>query len=539
MTYYENGYVQLPPDSTGKKSAAAGRLIVDYTGEVNPNLFLVGQTVVGQTSGATGEIIGKHNEGVAGTDGQLFLNADTVTGIFQANENILVGATVYATIKPLASLNQIFYQKQSIVDRDYVDRSLKIDEYGSAYIQFPDGPGNLTTFGELLTSSPETIREYCFRYNGRDDEFYKEISSSGEINYNSNESSVTLDTGGSISGCLARKTSHYYHPYQPGTATRIMQSVVVGDSGKSSVRRRWGLFDDNDGVFWELDETTLYLVIRSSTTGSPVDTRVQQSDWNHDQLDGTQRFTIDLTKANLYWIEFQWLGVGVVKAGVYENSGRKTTAHIFENPNANTVAYMKTGSLPVRFECENINTAPSSSELKTICSVVQKLGREKGQFNVFSHSTPVSRSLTQASGEVPLISTRSATTFSGKSNKNISVVSSVSVANFGESVSIIRMRRPVSLLGPSFSSVSGSLVEVDTTASGLLYSGTELWSRVIGAGETVDFDFLNKPPTHQDNIGMLVAADGTTQPTISLTAQAMQPTGSGNFIATINWKDQQ
>jgi hypothetical protein len=112
--------------------------------------------------------------------------------------------------------------------------------------------------------------------------------------------------------------------------TKVMQTIQIGDTGKANVVRRWGYFDEENGLFWELDGTTLYAVQRSSTTGSVVDTRVAQANWNRDSLDGTIRYDLDVTKTNLYWMDFQWLGVGIVRFGVYENDGTKTTCHVLK-----------------------------------------------------------------------------------------------------------------------------------------------------------------------------------------------------------------
>ena len=57
----EQGFVRLPPDSTGKKSAAAGRLIIQCDNRTQT--FEVGQTVQGGTSNATAQIVGFESKG--------------------------------------------------------------------------------------------------------------------------------------------------------------------------------------------------------------------------------------------------------------------------------------------------------------------------------------------------------------------------------------------------------------------------------------------------------------------------------------------
>ena len=61
MTYNEAGFVRLPPDSTGKRSAAAPRLIIKCDSyDPSVNRFIRGQTITGGTSCATAELVGIH-----------------------------------------------------------------------------------------------------------------------------------------------------------------------------------------------------------------------------------------------------------------------------------------------------------------------------------------------------------------------------------------------------------------------------------------------------------------------------------------------
>jgi hypothetical protein len=77
----EQGFVRLPPDSTGKKSAAAGRLIIQC--DNNVNTFEVGQTVQGGTSNATAQIVGFESKGFDAGDIDLYCELGTLVGTFQ------------------------------------------------------------------------------------------------------------------------------------------------------------------------------------------------------------------------------------------------------------------------------------------------------------------------------------------------------------------------------------------------------------------------------------------------------------------------
>ena len=537
MSGEENGFVQLPPDSTGKKSGAAGRLVLDFTGEAESPEFEVGQTIIGGTSNASGKITGITRNGFTDGDGQLFIDLDSIlNGPFVINENLLVGAVTYAQVKNTSELNQIFYQKDVIVDRDNPNQALSLDSRGAANVRFTDGQPSLSTFGGLIVDEPEQVRHYVYAYSGQDDRFHSITSGNAEIVYNPNERSVTFDTNGTVSGDIAKRTSHFYHPYQPGSMLRILQTVVLGDQGKEQVRRRWGYFDDSNGLFWELAGNDLYVVNRSNTNGSVVDTRIIQTDWNRDQLDGSTNFDLDVSKTNLYWIDFQWLGVGLARFGVYEDDGTKTVAHVFENPNNQIVPYMRQGTLPIRFECQNTGTAVSSSELKTVCTSVQNVGRTKRQLSSKSICTSTPRTISSASGEVPVLSIRPAVVYNGLPNHTTSLVSTVNIYNPSARNVLFRLRRGAVLDGASFTGIPKSPVEYDESATGLLFSGEEIFATFIPSGQSFSKDFLQSPDDYQDDVGVLLLADESTQPANSITLKVIDGDPTDISVA-VTWKE--
>jgi len=185
---------------------------------------------------------------------------------------------------------------------------------------------------------------------------------------------------------------------------------------------RLGLFDDQNGVFFEFDGQTLYAVRRTSTyqlpgrysvtqgsdqvtrtsvtfptasltqlvpndyvvirgssyrvlgitddntfTISPsyrgstatmvqvtrtVDTKVAQSSWNIDKMDGTgtSGYNIDLSKMQMFYIDYTWYGAGAIRYGFRATDGQVTYCHRIANNNVNAEAYMRSGNLPARYE---------------------------------------------------------------------------------------------------------------------------------------------------------------------------------------------
>jgi hypothetical protein len=131
-----------------------------------------------------------------------------------------------------------------------------------------------------------------------------------------------------------------------------------------------GYFNTENGVFFQRVDGTNSFVLRSSVTSSVSDARtVTQANWNGDKLDGTgaSGYTLDSSKAQILWMDFEWLGVGSVRCG-FIIDGQYIVCHTFNNANDITTTYMTTATLPVRYEITS--TSAVAATMKQICSSV-------------------------------------------------------------------------------------------------------------------------------------------------------------------------
>jgi hypothetical protein len=89
-----------------------------------------------------------------------------------------------------------------------------------------------------------------------------------------------------------------------------------------------------------------------ATVSKTVDTKVKQSEFNIDKLDGTgpSQYNIDLSKMQMFYIDYTWYGAGFVRWGVRGPKGDVIYVHKMPNNNVNTEAYMRSGNLPGRYE---------------------------------------------------------------------------------------------------------------------------------------------------------------------------------------------
>lgn len=232
---------------------------------------------------------------------------------------------------------------------------------------------NFDAFGRLRVSQPFTLFDSQNRY-AADPAFDTSLTGSGTSTFLTNESAVSMAVTTASGDKVVRQTKRYF-PYQPGKSLSILATFVM-NAGKTNLRQRVGYFDSNNGLFLQRDGTELSFVIRTYTSGSVDNTRkVAQSSWNGDRLDGSgaSGITLDTTKAQIMFADFEWLGVGSVRVG-FVIDGQYITAHTFNNANDVTKVYMQTATLPLRFEIENTGATASSSSMKQICSTVLSEG---------------------------------------------------------------------------------------------------------------------------------------------------------------------
>jgi hypothetical protein len=260
-------------------------------------------------------------------------------------------------------------------------------------------------FGRIKVSDGYTIFDSSHRYKKSGD-FSEELVGTASVTLLPNESSVSLNVG-TASGDKVTMESYRVFPYQPGKSLQILQTFVFAPP-KTNLRQRAGYFTRQNGVFLEQDGTNVYLVKRSYATGELRETRVAQSNWNIDQLngDGPSDYTLDLTKAQIFWTEYEWLGAGSVRIG-FAIDGYFIPVHQFNHANYIDSVYLTTASLPVRYEIENTGATSSSSYMKQICvSVISNGGYQR---HTESWSASRTSTVNVSSNFYPLVSIRMAT----------------------------------------------------------------------------------------------------------------------------------
>ena len=241
-------------------------------------------------------------------------------------------------------------------------------------IKAQDSP-SIDAFARWRVSNPATLFD-SKQIHDNQPLFWDDSEVSGGSTTSSHSTataSTTIGVALNTAGKRVRQTFQRFN-YQPGKSQLVLLTGTLGTGGGTGITRAMGIFDDNDGIFMQDDEGTIKAVLRSSASGSPVDTKVAQSAWNLDKLDGTgaSGVTLDSTKSQIVIIDYEWLGVGRVRIG-FVVDGIPIYVHQFLNANNSAGVYMSTPNLPLRYEIENDGTG-AASELEHICSSVMSEG---------------------------------------------------------------------------------------------------------------------------------------------------------------------
>ena len=231
---------------------------------------------------------------------------------------------------------------------------------------------NFDAFGRLRVSNPFTLFDSSHRFadNGL---WVTSTATGGTATFNASQGLVDLDVTAASGSEVVRETTKVFS-YQPGKSLLVLTTFVMS-TAKTNLRQRAGYYGANNGYYLELDGTAVSFVERSFVTGAVVNTPVAQANWNVDPMlgAGPSGITLDLTKAQILFMDLEWLGVGTVRMGFVIN-GNFYVCHKFHHANIIASTYITSASLPLRYEITNTGATSGVSTLKQICSSVLSEG---------------------------------------------------------------------------------------------------------------------------------------------------------------------
>jgi hypothetical protein len=263
------------------------------------------------------------------------------------------------------------------------------------------------SFGRLRVSHAFTLFDSSHRFsdNGL---WLTSASTGGTAAFNASQGLVDLAVTSASGSEVLRETKKTF-AYQPGKSLLCMNTFVFS-AAKTNLRQRVGYFGTENGIYLQQDGTQISLVLRSKVSGSIVNTVINQASWNgDDKLDGTgpSKKTLDLSKAQIFWSDLEWLGVGTVRCG-FVIDGQFILCHCFNHANIISSTYTTTACLPLRYEITNTGATSGASTLKQICSTLLSEGGYELRGKQLSAGTSITSaySMTTAGTYYPLVALR-------------------------------------------------------------------------------------------------------------------------------------
>jgi hypothetical protein len=261
-------------------------------------------------------------------------------------------------------------------------------------------------FGRQRVSEPLTLFDSSHRFDDND-LWSTATATGGAAVFNADQGLVDLNVTAASGSSVVRETIKVF-AYQPGKSLLVLNTFVMG-AAKTGLTQRVGYYGDENGFYLEQADSDVAFVKRSLVTGSLVETPILQANWNGDKLDGTgaSGITLDLTKAQILWMDLEWLGVGSVRVGFVIN-GQFIVCHTFQHANIIASTYITTASLPLRYEIFNTDETTGTSTLKQICSTVISEGGYELRGSQLSAGTSITapRTFAVAGTYYPIVAIR-------------------------------------------------------------------------------------------------------------------------------------
>jgi hypothetical protein len=403
-----------------------------------------------------------------------------------------------------------------------------------ATIEYADTP-QLDPFSRLRVSTPHTLFASKLLLDNQplvwDDQ--QVTGASTTSTYNSASASVTLLADAAVAGRRLRQTFRRFN-YQPGKGQLIFLTGVLAltGSGNAAITRRIGYYDDNNGFYFEYGSSTLNVVYRSSASGSIVSTPIAQSAWNLDKMDGTgvSGITLDVTKAQIFVIDFQWLGVGRIRFG-FDIGGDVYYCHQITPANNQAIVSIANPNLPLRYEIISAGGGSGTATMMQICSTVAS---EAGVQEVGFPFTADTGSTLLVTGNNVLVYTLLAMQFQAGKNIASIILDSFSVqgvtANCAYRIALI-LNPTIAGAAITYTNVPNSAVKVGPGVVGnTVTGGTVLFSEFIQSSRNAS---AFSEPSQDLTLGSAIAG---VSDTLVLAVQPV-PALAISFSGSMNWRE--
>jgi len=388
--------------------------------------------------------------------------------------------------------------------------------------------GDYTSKGRLKTSSPEVIFFNTFQYGIETDVWDTSTSNGGTATFDTSTSSVAMAVTSTLNSECIRQTLNVQR-YIPGRSSELTFAIRL-ETPVAGIRRRFGLFDGIDGIYFEDNGGDYACVMINSDGTTPTIDRVTRANWNGDQLGGagSSGLTADPTKQQIICIDYEWYGSGQVVFS-YIINGEKRVIHTFNTGNVLAVPWCKTPFLPIRLEIKNTTGATGTHYMYQGSNSLVVEGTSLRIGTLQNMLTPLTGiTLTTANTFYPALSIRLKSTHL----KGVVLPLSFQAASLDNTNVFYKVIRNTTLNGTWVDMPdANAFTQYNYTSTGAISDGTVLDSGYLPSGAS---STILLPAVANYQLGR--TALGTVSDTITIAIAATNANKSG--VASLTWVEQ-
>lgn len=298
-------------------------------------------------------------------------------------------------------------------------------------------------------------------------------------------SEIQLQVSASSDSCTIRSRRRGY--YVAGFVSECGIAIRIPSGLDTTQVLKFGYFDDNNGYYYKVTSTDISACILSAN----VETEIVRNNFNRNRLDGTEQngITLDLSKGNIFRIDFTWYGYGNVNFSVIQTDvelqQKIFPLHSYDGTGGTSC---KNPNLPITVSL----SAGSSNVSKSVLiggrqySILGNIERALSDSMYYIHNFSGTLNVLK-----PLFSFRNKTnykTFQAKINRMFGI---------SNTNAIIQIIQNSTLNSPSFGSnpyVDSSCMEIDTSSTTV--SGTVI--RTFLVLQNIQIDIENNYELYED-----------------------------------------
>jgi len=398
----EKRYTRIPPESTGDRVYMIHTAEIEYktfnsvAGGSTEHVWKIGERydIAGFGGGGKVHIHGVFDRGNGTGILAVHYNKTAKFENFEPTQNAVISYDSQ-DVAQVDVFYDVYIPAQNIMGYDNPEYGWDIDRFGSGQVTFAEGNPQITGMGSLKINDARLLASYDFSKSNLPNEFVNSREGGNAVSntWDPLTRGVKLSVG-TTAGEQVTHTSNLFHSYEEGTSMLfVMAARADVETGTENNTKLWGAFDSSDGFFFQIKgsdsspggRTTpsaaigtgpgsaLRVVHRFTFNNEATKNHeITQKEWNKDTLLGTggannpSGIKLDVSKINTYWIDFQFMGGGRTRWGVFFE-GQRIVCHEMYHHNGISIGTQNNNPIgnpnrPVCWAQANYGTTGSSSE---------------------------------------------------------------------------------------------------------------------------------------------------------------------------------